>query len=210
MNKLEFLTKMRNRLEKFGLPKDDINDALSYYEEVFLDAGFGNEEATSAELGDPEEIADGILRDSGIHTADATEFLQKTEQPQNTGTGKASKSTENFWLKFILLLITFPVWFPLIMAIFAVLFGLLVAVIAIIASLIFSGIALILGGIPLMIDVPPVGILTIGVGLMITGICIMIGKPALNRLIPACGSLIRKFVDWIRSIFISKGGQNNV
>ena len=40
MNKREFLTKMRNRLEQFGLPHDDINDALSYYEEIFLDAGF--------------------------------------------------------------------------------------------------------------------------------------------------------------------------
>lgn len=209
MNKLEFLTKMRNRLEKFGLPQDDINDALSYYEEVFLDAGFGKEEATAAELGDPEEIADGILRDSGIHTAAAENYPQNySGAQQNTGTNPKSK--ENFWLKIIILVLTSPVWCPLVMAVFAVLFSLLVAGIAIVASLIFSGIALIIGGVPLLIDVPPVGLLTVGVGLMITGLFIIIGKPLLKKLVPACGSLIRRFVDWLRGLFIGKGGQKNV
>ena len=44
MNKLEFLTRLRNSLERGGMPVEDINDALTYYEEVFMDAGFGKEE----------------------------------------------------------------------------------------------------------------------------------------------------------------------
>ena len=66
MNKLEFLTRMRNKLESGGLPAEDINDALTYYEEVFLDAGFGKEEETAASIGLPEDIAADILRESGI------------------------------------------------------------------------------------------------------------------------------------------------
>ena len=65
MNKLEFLTRLRNNLERGGLPSDDINDALSYYEEVFLDAGFGKEEETAAAKGSPEDVAVNILRESG-------------------------------------------------------------------------------------------------------------------------------------------------
>ena len=37
MNKVEFLTRLRNRLENGGMSADDINDALTYYDEVFLD-----------------------------------------------------------------------------------------------------------------------------------------------------------------------------
>ena len=48
MNKLEFLTRLRNSLERGGMPVEDINDALTYYEEVFMDAGFGKEEETAA------------------------------------------------------------------------------------------------------------------------------------------------------------------
>jgi len=215
MNKLEFLTKMRNRLEQFGLPQDDINDALSYYEEVFLDAGFGKEEATSAELGDPIEIADGILRDSGIHTADASEFPPRYDDTQvsggnNQNSGNTRKSTENFWLKFIILILTFPVWLPIIITVFAVLFAFLVSLIAIIASLAFAGIALIIGGIQIAFEAPPIGITLIGIGLMVTGMFVMIGRPCFRKLVPASIKLIRRFVDWVRNLFGRKEGQKNV
>ena len=212
MNKIEFLTKMRERLEKFGLPKDDINDALSYYEEVFLDAGFGKEEETAAELGDPIEIADGILRDSGIHTADASQFPPRYEnvQPQGSYGGKNKRSTENFWLKLILVILTFPIWLPVIISVFAVLFSLLIALIAVIGAIIFSGIAFIVAGVHMLFEIPPLAIFIIGIGLMITGLFVLIGGPVFRKLIPACGKLIRNMADWIRGLFTRRGGQNNV
>ncbi|MBR1824558.1 MAG: DUF1700 domain-containing protein [Ruminococcus sp.] len=211
MNKLEFLTTMRNRLEKFGLPQDEINDALSYYEEVFLDAGFGKEEATAEELGDPIEIADGILRDSGIHTSDASEYPPRFDETQVTGGQPVNNSTSNsnFWLKLIILILTFPIWLPIIVSVFAVLFALLISAIAIIAALIGSGIALIVGGIQLLFEAPPVGITCIGIGLMVTGLFIMVGKPFINRLIPASARLIRGTVNKIKGLFNRRGGNNN-
>ena len=214
MNKLEFLTTMRNRLEKFGLPQDDINDALSYYEEVFLDAGFGKEEETSAELGDPIEIADGILRDSGIHIGDATEYPPRFDETQlRGGNGQPSenkRSNENFILKFIILILTFPIWFPIIITIFAVLFSFLVALIAIVASLAVSGIALIVGGIQIALEAPPIGITCIGIGLMVTGLFTVIGKPFFRWVIPATGRLVRGVVDKIKGLFGRRGGKNYV
>lgn len=67
MNRLEFLTSLRYSLEKGGLPREDIEDALSYYEEIFLDSGYGSDEQTAATLGSPEELAREILLENGIH-----------------------------------------------------------------------------------------------------------------------------------------------
>lgn len=73
MNRLEFLTSLRYSLEKGGLPQADIEDALSYYEEIFLDSGYGSDEQTAKSLGSPEELAREILLDNGIHAdGDAT------------------------------------------------------------------------------------------------------------------------------------------
>lgn len=67
MNRLEFLTDLRYSLEKGGLPRADIEDALSYYEEIFLDSGYGSDEQTAQSLGSPEELAREILIENGIH-----------------------------------------------------------------------------------------------------------------------------------------------
>ncbi|MBQ8967120.1 hypothetical protein [Ruminococcus sp.] len=67
MNRLEFLTSLRYNLEKGGLPREDIEDALSYYEEIFLDSGYGSDEQTANMLGSPDELAREILIDNGIH-----------------------------------------------------------------------------------------------------------------------------------------------
>lgn len=74
MNRLEYLTSLRYNLEKGGLPQSDIEDALSYYEEIFLDSGYGSDEQTANSLGTPEELAREILMDSGIHVDGDAEF----------------------------------------------------------------------------------------------------------------------------------------
>lgn len=67
MNRLEFLTSLRYSLEQGGLPHEDIEDALSYYEEIFLDSGYGSDEQTASSLGSPEALAREILIENGIH-----------------------------------------------------------------------------------------------------------------------------------------------
>ena len=82
--------------------------------------------------------------------------------------------------------------------------------IAIVASLAFVGIALIIGGIQMALEAPPIGLTCIGVGLMITGLFTMIGKPFFRWLIPATGRLIRSLVDRIKGLFNKRGGKNYV
>lgn len=90
MNRLEFLTQLRYTLEKGGLPQNDIEDALTYYEEIFLDAGYGKDEETVASLGSPEEIARGILQESGIHADGDAEFVpEKSEGNAEQGSANS-------------------------------------------------------------------------------------------------------------------------
>ena len=53
MNRLEYLTQLRRLLEDGGLAEDEINDAMGFYEEIFLDAGAAHEAETAANLGSP-------------------------------------------------------------------------------------------------------------------------------------------------------------
>lgn len=61
MNRLEYLTQLRRLLEDGGLAEDEINDAMGFYEEIFLDAGAAHEAETAANLGSPEELANKIF-----------------------------------------------------------------------------------------------------------------------------------------------------
>lgn len=62
MNRLEYLTQLRRSLEDGGLAEDEINDAMGFYEEIFLDAGTAHEAETAANLGSPEDLANKFCR----------------------------------------------------------------------------------------------------------------------------------------------------
>lgn len=208
MNKLEFLTRLRNALERSGLPADDINDALSYYEEVFLDAGFGKEEETSASMGSPESVAANILRESGINPPlPAAQNRGAVPPPQYKPKKKASAGS--IALGVILGVLTFPIWLPILIVVVALLFALIVVVAAMVFALIATAVGLVIGGIATIFEFPAMGILALGAGLVLTGIVLLICKPAFGAAIPAIGRGIRNFCRWITGLF-KKGGKENV
>ena len=66
MNKQEFLRQLAAQLH--SLPQSEIQKSLDYYEELIddnVEDGRSEEEAVAA-LGDPKEIADGILLDAPL------------------------------------------------------------------------------------------------------------------------------------------------
>ena len=65
MRRLEYMTILRQKLIDGGLSNDEVNDALEFYEELFLDGGYENEEKTAMNLGDPEKLAAQILAENG-------------------------------------------------------------------------------------------------------------------------------------------------
>lgn len=62
MNKNEFLTRLRTALA--GIPADEREAAMNYYEEFFNEAGEENEQNVIADLGSPEELAKAIVREN--------------------------------------------------------------------------------------------------------------------------------------------------
>ncbi|MBR1864127.1 MAG: DUF1700 domain-containing protein [Ruminococcus sp.] len=227
MNRLEFLTRLRSSLEKGGLPAGDIDDALNYYEEVFLDAGFGRENETAESLGSPEDIAREILLDSGIHADGEPGYMMEEavrpegfeEKGKESGNGytygygesyrnssEGSNDSSSTLIKLLLLIITFPIWVP----VAAVLFALSVASIAIIFALVVAlgaaGVGLIAGGVGSLFAVPPVAVILIGSGMICLGVFGLLAKPAFSKLAPAAVDGVRKTVSKIREI-LNIGGE---
>ena len=62
MNRLEYLTQLRRLLEDGGLAEDEINDAMGFYEEIFLDAGAAHEAETAANLARPKSLPTKFCR----------------------------------------------------------------------------------------------------------------------------------------------------
>ena len=105
MNKTEFLEELRKKLS--GLPKQDIEERLSFYSEMIddrMEEGLAEENAV-AEIGSPDSIASQITSETP---------LSKIVK-ENIKTRDKRKPWE-----IILLILGFPVWFPLLISFFAV------------------------------------------------------------------------------------------
>ena len=69
MTKQQFMAELKQLLGE--LPAEERDEALSYYEDYFADAGEGNEDRIIAELGSPEKVAYTIK--SGLEDVDKNE-----------------------------------------------------------------------------------------------------------------------------------------
>lgn len=122
MNRLEYLTQLRRSLEDGGLAEDEINDAMGFYEEIFLDAGAAHEAETAANLGSPEELANKILQDSGIHPQGDSVFQMEAaaDPSQARDTDNNVPQNGNSLSKLLVIIITSPIWFSLMCAFAAI------------------------------------------------------------------------------------------
>ncbi|MDO4944007.1 MAG: hypothetical protein Q4E74_02260 [Ruminococcus sp.] len=247
MNRLEFLTSLRYCLENKGLAQSEINDALSYYEEIFLDAGRDREQEVSQNLGSPEEVARQILIDNGIHVDGEPEYKMDDvikndgfKNRQNAQNGNPSfngsqgfENAEDFTpagdgyrynsnqynddqakrngnlTKFVLILVTFPIWVP----VAAVAFSLTVALFAVAFSLVVAlgaaGLGCTVGGLAALFTVPPVGICVLGVGLIALGLFGLIVIPVVKMIFRAGVSVVNGCISLIRRVFGIGGARDN-
>lgn len=115
MNRLEYLTQLRRSLEDGGLAEDEINDAMGFYEEIFLDAGTAHEAETAANLGSPEDLANKILQDSGIHPQGDSVFQMEAaaDPSQARDIDNNVPQNGNSLAKLLVIIITSPIWFSL-------------------------------------------------------------------------------------------------
>jgi len=165
MNKQDFLTISRKGLS--GLPKDEIEERLSFYSEIIddrMEEGL-SEEDSIRDLGTTDEIISQIVSDIPL-----SKIVKEKIKPK-----KKLKTWET-----ILLILGSPIWASLLIAAAAVIFSLYVASWALIISLwaVFvsfgaSFLGGIIGGIILALNGNiSTGIALISAGIVCAGLCI--------------------------------------
>ncbi len=119
MRKQEFLDELRNRLK--GLPKDDLDERIAFYDEMIedrIDDG-KTEEGAVADIGTVDEVVDDIARDTPL-----AKLVKQKIKP---------KRKIKAW-EIVLIALGFPLWFPLLVVVtvlclvFYILFWVLVIV----------------------------------------------------------------------------------
>lgn len=107
MNKKEFIEELRARL--LGLPKDDLENRLSFYEESIndrMDEGKSEEEAIK-DLGTVEEIVNQVAEETSL-----MKLVKEKVTPKRKIKG---------W-EIALIICGFPLWFPLVLTCLILLF----------------------------------------------------------------------------------------
>ena len=100
MNKTEFLNELRSKLN--GLPQEDLENRLNFYEEMIndrIDEGKSEEEAVN-EIGTVDEVVKEIAKDTPL-----TSLVKEKIKP---------KRALRVW-EIVLLTLGFPLWFPLVL-----------------------------------------------------------------------------------------------
>ena len=166
MNKEKFLDALRRRLS--GLPQEDIDERIAFYEEMIddrMDEGLSEEEAVS-KIGSVEEIARQIMSEIPLQ-----KLVKEKISP---------KRSLKAW-EIILLVLGSPVWIPLIIAAIAVLLALYVVMWAVVicfyavdVSFVAGTLACIVGlFVSLMVGNLAVALSSLGAGLALAGLTIL-------------------------------------
>ncbi len=161
MNREQFLRELKYKIR--NLPQEEIDNALSYYNEYFDDAGAENESKAITELGSPSRIADELISEFAT--------VNVTQKPNNV-----KNRLSVFWiavaavcaspilvpLSFAFIMVVFALGFAGFMVIFA--FGLAAFMIAVAGILMFA-VSLVT-----LFTHFPTGLMLLGLALITTGI----------------------------------------
>ena len=218
MNRAEFMARLRELLS--DITEAEREEALTYYEDYFDDAGIENEASVIHSLGSPEKVAATIKHGLNDNAGEDGEFSENGYTDYTYDKDElATTSTNRKWelkggmlvLVIILCVFALPILGPLLIAILSVLFGLLCAAAALVFAVMVSGIAIVIAGIALfgsgivtLIQSPVVGILLAGIGLILAGIGILVtilGIWVLKKVVPP---LVRGLVDLCKKPFERK------
>ena len=207
MNAYEYLQALRAALAV--LPDDEINSAMRYYEDYFLDAGDENAAQVIEQLGPPEQVAEAILRDyTGVARRRPERFEEEKAQTVDgvplgrDGKPLTRKKGINPWMLaciVLLALIFGPVAITVIGAIILAVVGLIVGVaacvVAVPAATLIGGGALVLFSF-LLWATPASALATLGAGLVVGAVglllvllviklCILLVPPIIRGLVAA-------------------------
>ena len=196
MNKIEFLTVLRERLQ--GLPEEDINKSIDFYCEMIDDRvedGMSEAEAVEA-LGNIEEIISQILSEVSL-----PKLVKEKVKPK-----RALKAWE-----IVLLVLGAPLWIPLlatviltVLAVYLSVWSVIISLYAVDLSIAVSGLACIGVSVALLFDgqFVPAGVV-FGTGLVCMGLAILLFF-AFNLVTKGILWVSKKVLLGIKGLFIGK------
>ena len=209
MNAYEYLQALRAALAV--LPDDEIDSAMRYYEDYFLDAGDENAAQVIEQLGPPEQVAEAILRD---YTGVARRRPERLEEEKaqtvdgvplgRDGKPLTRKKGINPWMLaciVLLALIFGPIAVAVIGGIIVAAVGLIVGVaacvVAVPAATLIGGGALVLFSF-LLWATPASALATLGAGLVVGAIGLLLVLLVIKLCILFVPPIIRGLVALIR------------
>lgn len=209
MNAYEYLQALRAALAV--LPDDEINSAMRYYEDYFLDAGDENAAQVIEQLGPPEQVAEAILRDyTGVARRRPERFEEEKAQTVDgvplgrDGKPLTRKKGINPWMLaciVLLALIFGPVAITVIGAIILAVVGLIIGVaacvVAVPAATLIGGGALVLFSF-LLWATPASALATLGAGLAVGAIGLLLVLLVIKLCILFVPPIIRGLVALVR------------
>lgn len=209
MNAYEYLQALRAALAV--LPDDEIDSAMRYYEDYFLDAGDENAAQVIEQLGPPEQVAEAILRDyTGVARRRPERFEEEKAQTVDgvplgqEGKPLTRKKGINPWMLaciVLLVLIFGPVAITVIGAIILAAVGLIVGVaacvVAVPAATLIGGGALVLFSF-LLWATPASALATLGAGLAVGAVGLLLVLLVIKLCILFVPPIIRGLVALVR------------
>lgn len=209
MNAYEYLQALRAALAV--LPDDEINSAMRYYEDYFLDAGDENAAQVIEQLGPPEQVAEAILRDyTGVARRRPERFEEEKAQTVDgvplgrEGKPLTRKKGINPWMLACIVplaLIFGPVAITVIGAIILAVVGLIVGVaacvVAVPAATLIGGGALVLFSF-LLWATPASALATLGAGLVVGAVGLLLVLLVIKLCILFVPPIIRGLVALVR------------
>lgn len=209
MNAYEYLQALRAALAV--LPDDEINSAMRYYEDYFLDAGDENAAQVIEQLGPPEQVAEAILRDyTGVARRRPERFEEEKAQTVDgvplgrDGKPLTRKKGINPWMLaciVLLALIFGPIAVAVIGAIIVAVVGLVIGiaacVVAVPAATLIGGGALVLFSF-LLWATPASALATLGAGLVVGAVGLLLVLLVIKLCILFVPPIIRGLVALIR------------
>lgn len=213
MKRQEFIEALRSKLNR--LPAEELESALDYYNELFLDAGEENEEQTAEKLGSIEDIARQIYVENGIDPDGKPTFLMEEYvdpscedyQPEKPYEAPRSASGGISAGKLIALILLFPIWLPLLIVVFVLVFLFTVLGMVLEIVLIAAGATLIFSGLVNVFRIPPLGLTAFGVGLILVGLFGLTTTKVFKGCAKAMAGFVNGFVTLMHNFLI--GGEAN-
>lgn len=217
MNRVEFMQQLEHLLE--DIPEGDRQDAITYYNDYFDEAGPEKEASVIRELGSPDKVAAVIKADLNHATDEAAndgELLTSIEQPGNPEEKKEQKKFP--WaLVIVLLIFASPILISVLggllggmLGLLGALVGIAVAMIACGIAFVLAGIVLLVGGIIRMVISPVEGLLSIGLGSVLFALGILFVILFIWAAFKWVPVLFRGCVNLFRKMFSKRKGGNKV